>query len=136
MWKLFCFFIAASSNPDLDLHLVAGEALSKFFFAMDRIKYSRLWPRYIADMHELKISNPDTWKELKEGNISVTKNKILFVSIGADHACEQVNKHMKTKTRANRVTILSQLAHFLPYYGTFVKCKGNRMFYVNVFIIF
>ena len=44
------FFVAASRNADLALHLVAGKALSKMLLAMDRIKYKRLWPRYIADM--------------------------------------------------------------------------------------
>ena len=39
------YFVAASRNVDLHLHLEAGEALSKLFFAMDRIKYKRLWPR-------------------------------------------------------------------------------------------
>ena len=33
------FFISASRNADLSLHLQAGEALNKLFFAMDRIKY-------------------------------------------------------------------------------------------------
>ena len=77
------------------LHLQAGEALCKLFFALDRIKYKRLWPRYIADMQELKQSHPETWRELKDGNISVTKTEIPFVSIGADHACEQLNRMMK-----------------------------------------
>ena len=36
------YFVAASRNADLHLHLEAGEALSKLFFAMDRIKYKRL----------------------------------------------------------------------------------------------
>ena len=49
---------------------------------MDMIKYSWLWPRYIADMHELKVTNQDTWKEIEEGKIPVTKNDISFVSIG------------------------------------------------------
>lgn len=89
------YFVAASRNADLHLHLQAGEALSKLFFAMDRLKYKRLWPRYIADMHALKTDHPDTWKELEEGNISVTKGTIPFVSIGADHACEQLNRLMK-----------------------------------------
>ena len=57
-------FVAASRNADLNLHLQAGEALNKLFFAMDRIKYKRLWPRYIADMHALKSDHPETWKEL------------------------------------------------------------------------
>ena len=89
------FFVAASRNADLQLHLEAGEALSKLFFAMNRIKYKRLWLRYIADMHALKLDHPETWRELEEGNISVTKNAIPFVSIGADHACEHLNKLMK-----------------------------------------
>ncbi|XP_014676761.1 PREDICTED: uncharacterized protein LOC106816650 [Priapulus caudatus] len=88
-------FDEASRNSDLVLHLQAGEALSKLFFAMDRIKYKRLWPRYIADMHELRTSHPETWRELQYGNLSVTKSTIPFVSIGADHACEQLNRMMK-----------------------------------------
>ena len=86
------FFVAASRNADLALHLQAAEALNKFFFAFDRIKYKRLWPRYITDMYDLRINHPDTWKELEAGNLSVTKNDIPFVSIGADHACEHLNK--------------------------------------------
>ena len=88
-------FVAASRIADLQLHLEAGEALSKLFFAMDRIKFKLLWPHYIADMHALKLDHPETWRELEEGNISVTKNAIPFVSIGADHACEHLNKLMK-----------------------------------------
>ena len=41
------FFVAASRNADMTLHLAAGEQLSKLFFSMGRIKYKRLWPRYI-----------------------------------------------------------------------------------------
>ena len=89
------FFIEASRNSDMVLHLQAGEALCKLFFALDRIKYKRLWPRYIADMQEMKQSHPETWRELKDGNISVTKTDIPFVSISADHACEQLNRMMK-----------------------------------------
>jgi len=36
------YFVAASRNADLRLHLQAGEALSKLFFAMDRLEYKRL----------------------------------------------------------------------------------------------
>ena len=46
-------FVETSRNADLTLHQQAGEALSKLFFALDRIEYKRLWP--IADMHELKM---------------------------------------------------------------------------------
>ncbi|KAJ4946949.1 hypothetical protein JOQ06_008992, partial [Pogonophryne albipinna] len=58
------FFVAATRNADLELHLQSGEALSKLFFSMDHIKYKRLWPRYITDMHDLRINHPQTWEEL------------------------------------------------------------------------
>jgi len=85
------FFVAATRNDDLDLHLQAEEQLSKLLFAFDRIKYKRLRPRYITDMHDLRTNHPETWEELQAGNIAVTKNDIPFVSIGADHACEHLN---------------------------------------------
>lgn len=88
------YFVAASRNADLNLHLEGGEALSKLFFSMDRLKYKRLWSPYIADMHALETNHPGTWRGLEEGNISITKNAIPFVSIGADHACEHLNKLM------------------------------------------
>ena len=75
----------------------AGEAVRKLVFAMDRIKYKRLWPRYISDMYALKTKYPQTWTELESGNISVTKSDFPFVSIGADHGCEQFNRLMKVQ---------------------------------------
>lgn len=89
------FFVAATRNADLDFHLQAGEQLSKLFFAFDRIKYKRLWPRYITDMYDLRTNHPKTWEELQAGNIAVTKSGVPFVSIGADHACEHLNRLMK-----------------------------------------
>ena len=62
---------------------------------MDRLKYKRLWPCYIAEMQVLKTGHPDTWRELENGNISVTKSTTPFVSFAADHECEQVNLLMK-----------------------------------------
>ena len=51
--EIILLFVEASRNADLTLHLEAGDAMSKLFFAFDRIKYKRLWPRYLADMHEI-----------------------------------------------------------------------------------
>ena len=62
------YFIRASWDADLHLHLEAGEALGKLFFAMHRIKYKRLWLGYIADMHALKTGyrsqrHGENWKK-------------------------------------------------------------------------
>ena len=43
------------------LHMQAGKALSKLFFAKDRLKYKALWLQCISDMHELKTGYPVTW---------------------------------------------------------------------------
>ena len=88
------FFVAASRYADLALHLEAGDALSKMFFAMDSIKYKRLLPRKIADMYDLRTNHPNIWRELEAGNIvlSVAKNEIPFVSIGAHHACKHLEE--------------------------------------------
>jgi len=72
-------------------YLQAGEQLRKLF-AFDQIKYKRLWPRYIKDMHDLRTNHFETWEELQAGNIAVTKNDIFFVSIGANNACQHRNK--------------------------------------------
>ena len=53
-------------------HLEAGDVLSKLFLALDQIYYRRLWPRYMADMHEMKTKHPATRKNLKM-ETSVTK---------------------------------------------------------------
>ena len=61
------FFVAASRNADILLHLEAEEGLNEMFFSMDRLKNKRLWSRFIADIYELRINHPNTRKELETG---------------------------------------------------------------------
>ena len=92
------FLVAASRNADMTLGLAAGEHLSKLFFSLDRIKYNRLWPRYLSDMHHLRTTYPDRWNERVGGSLSVSNNEIPFTYVGADHACEHLNRQMKVKS--------------------------------------
>ena len=62
--------------------------------AFDRLKYKRLWPRYIADMNGLRSTHPKTWHELETDTISVTKVRYHFVSIGVE-TIKPVNKSTK-----------------------------------------
>src|SRR6218665_1919055 len=50
--------------------LESSLASSSSRVAFDRIRYKRLWPRYIADMYVLRTNHPKTWDELQAGNIS------------------------------------------------------------------
>ena len=49
-------------------------------------------------MHDLRTTYPDTWNELVGGSLSVSKNGIPTTSVGADHACEHLNRQMKVKS--------------------------------------
>ncbi|MES9880238.1 MAG: hypothetical protein ABW185_05080 [Sedimenticola sp.] len=89
-------FIRAVRTGNWELHLVALEMFTKYFFAHDRINYSRMIPLYLAEMKSLKTSDPDIYCEMMEGNWVVNKNStVSFCAIGADHALEQINRSMK-----------------------------------------
>jgi len=79
--EVILFFVEASRNVDIILHVGAGEALNKLFVAFDRLQN--------IQQHG---------KNLEDGNLSVTKSEIPFVSLGSDHACEQLNRMMKVHT--------------------------------------
>ena len=63
----------------MELHLQAEEQLSKLFFAFDKIKYKRLWPRYIVEIYDLRANHLGTCGELQADDIVVPKNYIRFV---------------------------------------------------------
>ena len=90
-------FIRASREGDWNLHLESLKALAKYFFAHDRLNYARMVPLYLAQMHRLKIDDPDIHHEFIQGNFCVNKNEIPFCAIGPDHAIEHVNKLMKIR---------------------------------------
>ena len=53
-------------------------------------------PVYLAEMEELKHSDPDIIKEFESGNWVVNQNsQSSFCAVGADHALEHVNRSMK-----------------------------------------
>ena len=49
-------------------------------------------------MYNLRTMYPDTWNERVGGSPSVSKNGVPFTSVGADHACEHLNRQMKVKS--------------------------------------
>ena len=90
-------FISASRERDWNLHLESLKALAKYFFTHDSLNYARMVPLYLAQMHRLKIDDPDIHHEFMQGNFCVNKNEIPFCAIGPDNAIEHVNKLMKIR---------------------------------------
>ena len=61
-------------------------------------------PLYLAQMHRLKIDDPDIHHEFMQGNFCVNKNEIPFCAIGPDHAIEQVDEDSGRAERSNTAT--------------------------------
>ena len=77
------------------MYLSSIKDLMPAIIMMDRIKYRRMLPVYLADMIYPKESSPDIWDHFQEGNFAVQKDQIPFTAIGRDHAGEQENKKFK-----------------------------------------
>ena len=83
-------FIRASREGLWDLHLSSLDALCKYFFAYDRLNYARMVPLYLADMNNLKTSDPDIWLEFESGNFIVNKTSVLFCS--SNRTCQSMDE--------------------------------------------
>ena len=81
-----CYLEIISHLVDWNLHLSSLQKMLPAIIMMDRIKYRRWIPVYLADVIELKNSDVEFWNYLKEGNFSVQKSQVTFVAIGRDHA--------------------------------------------------
>lgn len=97
-------FIYATRLGIWELHIESLKALVKYFFAYDKQRYARMLPHYLGEMEKLKVTDPDIYQEFCNGNFCVKKTKIPFVSIGPDHAIEQVNKIMKIQGGLKGIT--------------------------------
>ena len=94
MVERLLIFIHASRSRNWELHLSSTEELVRDITSMDRIKYRRMLPVYLAEMYALKRTDPIVFEAFSDGEFAVQTNKIPF-TIGMDHRGEQVNKMLK-----------------------------------------
>ena len=89
-------FIRAIRSADWLLHLQALEIFTKYYFAHDRLNYARMIPLYLAEMKALPETDPDIYREFKDGNWVVNKNPTVpFSFLGVDYGLEHINRSMK-----------------------------------------
>ena len=74
---------------------MALEELVKYFFALDKLNYSRMFPLYLTKMSQLERTYPEIWSGFSNGNRAVNENTVPFCAIGLYHALEQINRWMK-----------------------------------------
>ena len=78
-------FIRAIRSADWLLHLQALEIFTKYYFAHDRLNYARMILLYLAKMKALPETDPDIYREFKDGNWVVNKNpNVPFSGLGVD----------------------------------------------------
>lgn len=92
-WLLL--FIRSVRSGNWELHLACVEYFIKYFFALDLFNYSRMLSLYIAEMKEVKRTNPAVWEQFQKGNWVVRKTQASFCALGADEALEQENRTLK-----------------------------------------
>ena len=95
--KNLLMFIAATRSCNWKLHFASMEELLPYFHAHDEYNYGRWGPLYVADMMELQITDPETWKFLDKGKFAITKHDVPFTAIDPDHGIEQEHKKMNIK---------------------------------------
>ena len=86
MVKRLLNFIQASRSRNWSLHLKSSEEMMLNFSSMNRMKYRKMWPVYIADMYDLQHRAPAVWTVFMRGDLSCQKSDIPERAIGRDHA--------------------------------------------------
>lgn len=99
MVQLLLTFIRATREGNWELHLSAIKSMLPWFFAYDRINYSRYVSVYWCEMINLNITHPDIYREFKKGRFSVQQQEFnSFSQTPCDQVIEQTcNRDTKTK---------------------------------------
>ena len=88
-------FIRSVRTAYWQLYIQAPETSAKYFFAHDKLVYSRMIPLYLGDMKSLAKSDPHIYDEFQDGSWMVNTNaNVPFCALGADHVLEQVSRSM------------------------------------------
>ena len=88
-------FIRSIRTSNFALYISVLQNLLPWFFALDRIHYSRWLSVHVQDMLTLQSVNPDLAKEFLKGKFTVQKTSNVFSSMAIDQAHEQNNKLVK-----------------------------------------
>ena len=98
MVEILLRFIRADREGLWNLHLDALSEMLPYFFAYDRINYSRWASVYLADMKSLARTAKEVYDEFLAGNHPVKRASGSFNQVWTDLALEQsVNKDSKVK---------------------------------------
>ena len=90
-----CLFVRSLRKGDFKLYISVLTHIIPWFFAMDRINYSRWLPIHLRDMTMLHETHPEIADEFQRGNFVIRKSDRPFSSMPIDQAHEQNNALVK-----------------------------------------
>ena len=98
-------FIRAIRSADWLFNLQALKIFTRYYFAHDYLNYARMIPLYLAEMKALPETDPDIYREFKDGNWVVNKNpNVPFSGLGVHYGLEHINRSMKVSEGLVEIT--------------------------------
>eukprot|EP00794_Sanderia_malayensis_P014494 gene14494-16001_t len=92
---LLLMFVRSLRKGDFSLYLDSMAKMAPWFFALDKVNYSRWLPVHIRDMENLEQEHPNVYENFARGKFVVHNSTKVFSGISIDHAHEQNNKLIK-----------------------------------------
>eukprot|EP00112_Aurelia_sp_Birch-Aquarium-sp1_P007906 Seg1863.1 transcript_id=Seg1863.1/GoldUCD/mRNA.D3Y31 product="hypothetical protein" protein_id=Seg1863.1/GoldUCD/D3Y31 len=92
---LLLTFVRSLREGNFQLYIDTLCRMGPWFFAMDKVNYSRWLPVHLRDMLCLSEQHPDVYRNFLDGKFVVHNSEKRFSGISIDHAHEQNNKKVK-----------------------------------------
>ena len=89
MIKLYRIFTKSVRIGDLELFIYCLPRLADYYFALNRVNYSRWLVRYHDNLLKLEVTHPAVYKEFKKGLFSIQPTEKPFSSSPVDLTLEQ-----------------------------------------------
>ena len=93
---LMCRFVRAQREGDFRLYVQVLDEMCKWFFVLNRNKYSRWLPIHVKDLVGLEEQHPVIHEQFMAGNFVVQKSHSKFSMMAKDQSHEQCNKTLKS----------------------------------------
>ncbi len=90
-------FVRACRTSDFEMYTKSLEEMIRWYSRLDHQNYARLSTVHWIDLQEMKVRNPDVYREFNSGKFTVRKSERPFSDIALDQGHEQMNKYVKGK---------------------------------------
>ena len=88
-------FVRSVHDANFHLYVETLAKIAPWYFALDRVNYSRWLPAHIRDMQCLSTTHPSILRNVVDGKFVIHNSERKFSGISIDQVHEQNNKHVK-----------------------------------------